>query len=237
MKYMGSKSRIAKEILPVILKDRKESQAYIEPFVGGANMIEHVSGVRIGNDNNKYLISMWIALQNGWIPPIEVSKEDYQKVLDNKDAHLDSFIGWCGFNCSYSGKFLSGYAGKTKTKMGTVRDYQAEAHRNISKQLPNLQGVKFTYGSYLELEIPPESIIYCDPPYAGTSKYKTGDFDHDSFWKWCDEQVSKGHKVFVSEYNAPEDWKCIWQKEMKSSLSANGKQGGSKVSIEKLFTK
>lgn len=41
--------------------------------------------------------------------------------------------------------------------------------------------------------------------------------------------------VFVSEYNAPADFECVWQKEAKSSLSANGKIGGNKVSVEKLF--
>ena len=35
MKYMGSKARIANEILPIILKDRKDGQFYVEPFVGG----------------------------------------------------------------------------------------------------------------------------------------------------------------------------------------------------------
>ncbi len=158
--------------------------------------------------------------------------------MDNKEIHLDSFVGWVGFNCSYSGKFLSGYAGKTKTKLGTVRDYQAEAHKNVAKQLPLLEGVEFTYGNYWEIEIPPQSIIYCDPPYQGTSKYnKIESFNHDRFWKWCDEMVENGHQVFVSEYNAPEGWNCVWQKDAKSSLSANGKQGFSKLSIEKLFTK
>ena len=31
------------------------------------------------------------------------------------------------------------------------------------------------------------------------------------------------------------DFICIWEKEVKSSLSANGKSGGNKNSIEKLF--
>jgi DNA adenine methylase len=41
--------------------------------------------------------------------------------------------------------------------------------------------------------------------------------------------------VFVSEYNAPNDFVCLWAKEAKSSLSANGKIGGSKISVERLF--
>ena len=51
MKYMGSKRRVAKEILPIILKDRQLNQWYVEPFVGGGNLIENVSGHCIGADN------------------------------------------------------------------------------------------------------------------------------------------------------------------------------------------
>ena len=43
MKYMGSKARIAKDISPIINQLIKDNgiDIYIEPFVGGANMIQH----------------------------------------------------------------------------------------------------------------------------------------------------------------------------------------------------
>lgn len=47
MIYMGSKARFAKELLPIILKDRKEGQWYVEPFCGGCNMIDKVTGNRM----------------------------------------------------------------------------------------------------------------------------------------------------------------------------------------------
>lgn len=68
MKYQGSKARIAKEILPIILKDRKENQWYVEPFCGGMNSICEVMGNRIANDVHYYLIEMWKELLNGWNP-------------------------------------------------------------------------------------------------------------------------------------------------------------------------
>ena len=40
MKYMGIKNRFAKELLPIILKDRTNGQYYVEPFAGGMNMID-----------------------------------------------------------------------------------------------------------------------------------------------------------------------------------------------------
>lgn len=42
MVYMGSKNRIAKELIPIITKDLKPNQWYCEPFVGGANMIDKI---------------------------------------------------------------------------------------------------------------------------------------------------------------------------------------------------
>ena len=56
MKYMGSKNRIAKEILPIMLKERGQ-RTWVEPFVGGANMIDKVQGERIGADLNEYVIA------------------------------------------------------------------------------------------------------------------------------------------------------------------------------------
>lgn len=232
MKYMGSKARIAKRILPIILKDRKEGQWYVEPFVGGANMIDKVDGNRIGGEFNRYIAEMWKELVKG-TKPLTITKGDYQNIKANPDNYPNWLVGWVGVACSYSGKWFGGFAGKTVTLCGD-RDYQAEAHANLEKQLQNLCGVKFVHSSYDFLDMPSDSIIYCDPPYANTTKYKD-EFDHDKFWEWCREKVKEGHQVFISEYNAPNDFTCVWQQEVKSSLSANGKSGGSKNSIEKLF--
>lgn len=65
MIYMGSKRRIAEQILTLILEGRKEGQYYVEPFCGGCNTIDKVPGNRIANDSNPYLIAMWEALSGG----------------------------------------------------------------------------------------------------------------------------------------------------------------------------
>ena len=219
MKYMGSKARIAKHILPIILKDRTDNQWYVEPFAGGMNMIMHVTGKRIANDINFYLIEMWKELLNGWVPE-KVSRDAHTDVKRNTVNYDPYYVGWVRFNCSFGGDWFGGFAGETKTKLGTVRDYQAEAIRNVLKQVKYLRGVKLHNKEYYDLYIPDNSIIYCDPPYEGTTKY-ANDFDHVSFWDWVRLQHNKGHTVFVSEYAA---------------LSANGKSGGNKNSVEKLFT-
>ena len=65
---MGSKNRIAKHILPIILKDRKSEQWYVEPFVGGANIIDKVSGNRKAADNNEHVIDALCFIRDGDIP-------------------------------------------------------------------------------------------------------------------------------------------------------------------------
>ena len=41
-----------------------------------------------------------------------------------------------------------------------------------------------------------------------------------------------GNIIFISEYNAPSDFKCIWSKDITSSST---KGTGSKKGVEKLF--
>ena len=62
MKYMGSKSRIAKHIVPIIQEKIKENniKTYIEPFCGGCNIIDKIQcETKVASDNHKYLIEMF----------------------------------------------------------------------------------------------------------------------------------------------------------------------------------
>lgn len=227
---MGSKAKYAKEILPIILKDRKKDQLYVEPFCGGCNILDKVDGPRIGNDVHYYLIQMWLALQQGWIPPDVVSEELYQDVRIHKEAYPPALVGFIGFGCSYSGKWFGGYA-RGNTNDGKPRNYCAESRRNVLKQIPQLLGVKFLCGDYMQIDLPENSIIYCDIPYKDTTSY-SNKFDHHIFWEWCRIKSNEGHIVFVSEYIAPSDFKYVWQKRVNNSLTANT---GAKQGIERLW--
>lgn len=230
---MGSKNRYAKYLLPIILKDRQPNQWYVEPFCGGCNMIDKVDGNRIGNDINYYLISLFKSLQNGYIPPKEISLELYNDIRINKDKYPPDLVGFVGIPCSYAAKWFGGYCRGFNNK-GEPRNYILEAWNNVMNQVKDLKGIEFYNKNYWELEIPNNSICYLDPPYFGTTEYKHK-FDHDKFWKWCDEMVIKGHKVFVSEYSCPNpEWSCVFEKEVYNSLTKNT---GGKVGMERLFTK
>lgn len=230
MVYMGGKSRLAKYYLPIMLASRKENQLYVEPFAGGMNMIDKVDGRRWANDNNIYLMAMWRELRRGWNPPY-YTKEQYNDIRDNKAKYPLHEVGYVGFNCSFKGKFFNGYAGYVKH---VDRDYQLEKLRNIQKQLPLLQDVTFTSFDYYTMQIS-DSIVYCDPPYANTTEYKDI-FDSKLFFEWARNiSIFRNNTVFISEYSAPEDFECVYDVKIKSSLAAvNG--FGSTQSTEKLFT-
>ena len=240
---MGSKQRFVKEILPIILKERKEGQTYVEPFAGGMNVICNVTGKRVACDNNLYLIEMWKGLVNGGSYDESIPKELYNEAreLFNKGETSYKYpldiIGWIGWMGSANGRFFDGgYSGISRTKLGTERDYIKEAISNIKKQVPLMVGVQLVCCDYSDILLTEQSLIYCDPPYRGTKQYGTSkDFCHEKFFAWCREMVKNGHTIFVSEYDAPEDFICVWEKEAKSSLSANGIIGGNKNSVEKLF--
>ena len=185
MKYMGSKNRISKYILPIILKDRKENQYYIEPFVGGANMIDKVDGLRIANDVNKYLIAMWKGLQQNLDRPYNIDKELYslaRTAFNNDDNSIfsDFLIGWIGWMGSYNGRFFDGgYSGHLVGK----RDYITEQIKNTEAQISKIKDIEFVSEDYSKLIFPDNSIIYCDIPYKDTKQYSSSkNFNYDDFW-------------------------------------------------------
>tara|TARA_R110000823_G_C15823065_1_gene489459 strand:- start:98 stop:802 length:705 start_codon:yes stop_codon:yes gene_type:complete len=217
MKYMGSKNRIAKHLLPIMLENRNE-RTWVEPFVGGANMIDKVEGKRIGADLNEYVTALLNQMSKPNYKSPEISEKKYNYIKKYPSQYPRWIVGYAATQLSYGAKWFGGYR---RDKIG-VRDYCKEAQNNVNKQSENLKGVEFTHSSYKDLEIPANSLIYCDPPYEKvtqkTTKYSI-DFDHLVFWEWCRTKTKEGHQVFVSEYNSPSDFKSIWSLEIKSNLA------------------
>lgn len=241
VKYVGSKNRISKYLVPILQGyiDENNVKIYYEPFVGGANMIDKINcSLRIGNDIHPQLIAMFNELQKGWQPPSHISEEEYNSVRENKQMYPDYYVGYVGFNSTFGAKYFGGYARGFKADGITPRDQSNEAYRNLMKQLPSIMDVKFVCSDYLNNEYCDlkNALIYVDPPYQGTTKYETGDFDYVSFWNWC-RKMSINNKVFVSEYNAPDDFECVWSKEHLANFDCNrGEDTKKKVRVEKLFT-
>lgn len=69
--------------------------------------------------------------------------------------------------------------------------------------------------SYSDYEYQDGDVVYCDPPYKNTNDYGI-QFDGDAFWEWA---RTRNYPVYVSEYQAPEDFVSIWSKEKRVLLS------------------
>ena len=203
---------------------------WVEPFVGGANMIDKVPSTfkRIGYDINPHTIEALIAIRDLVDElPDSVSEAEYKELKGTPPSPISS---WLRYVTSFGGKFENGYARETGSDSSTFVGY---GKRNALKQSPNLQGVRLGEKSYDEIDVT-NTLIYCDPPYQGTTSYKTAPFDHDKFFKWCRDMKAKGNVVFVSEYNAPDDFECVWQGEIKTNFASTRKQA-THTAVEKLF--
>lgn len=241
MKYMGSKSRISKSIVPIIqeLIDENEISLYIEPFCGGCNVIDKIKCDRkIASDINVYLIDLFKYIQNDGKLYEECDKDMYNKVRDsynNKDLNYKNWeIGNIGFFASYNGRFFDGGYAKTvieKTKNGDrIRDYYKESLNNAMKQKENLKDIEFICKDYREFN-PINCLIYLDPPYKNVKQYKnSSNFNYEEFWevvrKW-----SKMNIVIISELEAPNDFECIWEQSVTRSVKVKQKS----QATEKLF--
>lgn len=231
MKYMGSKRRIAKYILPIMLKKAEERNitTWVEPFVGGANMIDKVPSnfKRIGYDINNHVIHALIDIRdrpNDLFDSFSKELRDFHKKDKAKTLYSHACIV-----TSFGADLNGGYAREKGSDESTFCGY---GKRNAIKQSPLIQDVEFICDSYENLDFN-NCLIYCDPPYKGTTKYKD-DFNHEKFYDWCRYQ-SKKNVLYISEYNMPDDFKEVWQGEIKTNFASTRKKATHNAT-EKLFT-
>jgi site-specific DNA-adenine methylase len=96
---------------------------------------------------------------------------------------------------------------------------------------PLLPSIVTSSLDYREIEIQPNSIIYCDIPYENTTGYRNASFDKKAFLDWA---ANCPHPVYISEYNIDDDrFTCIYEVE-KIALVGGSKEGKEKA-IEKLY--
>lgn len=240
MRYCGSKRKFMKELLPILTKDINKETYFYDLFCGGANVVCDIPiENKVAVDLNKYVVALWKEIQeNGMINiPIQVSEDMYNKVkldyINHTYQYNDYIIGYVGTCCSFGGSWFNGYARYNEKKK---EDHIKEAYNGLKKQYETFKYFNttlFLHDSYDNIDLNSNSIVYCDIPYMSTKKYET-DFNHEQFWKWARETSKKVKHLYVSEYDAPSDFVCVWKKEKKDSL---GRKEGQKqnTKIEKLF--
>lgn len=235
MKYMGSKSRIAKYIVPILQEciDSNNVTTYIEPFVGGGNVIDKIRcQERIGSDINPYLIALLKRVQEGKPLLDEVSRNTYNLVRNgtDKDKYEQWYVGNIGFLASYNGRWFDGGYAKPisiKTPNGNkIRDYYQESKRNLEQQAGDLSTVSLnciSYEYYLKTDYS-GVCFYLDPPYFHTKEFRIAtNFDYVDFWNFA-RRLSKNNYVYISEQYAPNDFEIVWSKPVLRSINAQNKE-------------
>ncbi len=232
MKYMGSKARIAKHILPIMLAEAEKHgiTTWVEPFVGGGGMIDKVPDrfERVGYDLNGHVIQAMIDIRDN--PESLLDKFSAEEREFWKTQEPTPLFSHACIVTSFGGDFRDG--GYAREKGSDDTTFCGYGKRNALKQSPKIQGVQFICDSYENLDFE-NCIIYNDPPYKNSRGYKTGKFDHDKFYDWCREQAKK-NVVFVSEYEMPDDFELVWQGEVKTNFASNRKKATHNA-VEKLF--
>lgn len=244
MVCVGSKSRFAKEIVPIIQSHIKPSTTgYLEPFVGGANIIDKIScPKRVGCDIFKPLIDLLEHCREtgGDDLPGGISESTYKCVRvayrSGSAEFPDWYYGLIGFCGAYGAKFFDGYA------RDEGRDIPAERLRNLKRQIPSLKGIQFECIDFRDIPLDRLQgwVIYCDPPYDERVDIYHNIFPKFSKDEFCDwvRRASGHNTVLVSEYEMPEDFECLWEKETKA-LNDSAKHSGDPRNkrVERLFAR
>ena len=223
MHYFGGKFKISKDLASV-LNPITKGKPFVDLFCGACNVVEKITTAssRMANDNNPYLIALLKAVQDGYELPTCVTREQYNYVM----SHLyenPALSGFIGIGCSFCGGWHSGYA-----QDGIGRNYAANARNTLLRQKPKLGGVTFTSCDYNKASIPVGAVVYCDPPYKGTTnKYYARKFDYDKFIKWVEANKGK-YYIYISEYKEnfaqwPTSYEIVWEKESCQEMSKRKK--------------
>lgn len=228
MRYVGGKSRLARSLAEIIVPFAAERAIYLEPFLGGGSVFARVAPhylIAHGSDIVPDLMLMWQAARDGWVPPNVVTDEMYAEMRHAEPSPLRGFVG---FGCSFGGKWFGGRA------KGGGRNHADESARAVTRVAHGMKGAILECRPYDSHTVTPEHVVYCDPPYAGTTGYAAaGEFDSALFWKTTEQWASDGALVFVSEYSAPSDWHLVWEGQHRQSLQ-HGAQGRPPT-VERLF--
>jgi DNA adenine methylase len=224
MRYLGGKTKNAKAITD-ILKQHKGLK-FFEPFCGGLNISVKMEGYDLHlNDKNSKLIDMYKALISGEfkLPDKPILKAEYDALRNSEDSHLKTFVS---FALSYGGKEWGGYD-SYYDKRNEVGKTTRMAARSLTSKINKVKNAKWYSRDYKTFN-PKGFLIYCDPPYINTTGYKEG-IDYDEFWNTMREW-SKDNIVYISEWEAPDDFEIVWAKDYKVQMCKE-----QQCKVEKLF--
>ena len=230
MRYLGGKSRTARRIVEAITVHASRRGPFIrwvEPFMGGGSTM--VAASRLGvfknvhaSDIDPLVVAYWTAIRDGWVPATDVTFEEYVSVREAPETYALAHVAHVAYNCSFGGKRWGGFA-RAKKANGDPQNFAEESSRRDSGAATDLLGTTVTCADYAGVlsSVGPGDVVYCDPPYEGTTGYKTGAFDHAAFWDAASSAANRGALVYVSEYTHPDHIRTevVWSRSQAKFLA------------------
>ena len=228
MAYLGGKATSADHILALLNNPVFDDYDYIEPFCGYCHILRRITKKKsyTASDNNEYLIVLLKHIQKTKGKHQTVTKSEYKDIKEHPDRDKLR-TAYAGFTYSYHGNFFGRYVNTFQD-----RNYPKERKRYYDKLHDNevFQQTKLQWVDYTKYTGVKGKLMYCDPPYVGTTEYHSS-FDSAAFWEWV-RMMSKDNVVFVSEYEAPSDFVCVAKKTKRVSMSG---RGATRKKQEKVF--
>ena len=215
----------------------KDTDPYVAMcFSFGNDLKTYCYGRKI--ENYKHALHELVVNKN--IEPILeypfVNREDCEKLCQIEDTHERRIVyrAIVSESAKRNGKVLKKGSHYYYNDMGQTESLQSlqsleslqslqslerlESLQRLERleSLQRLERLEIYNLSYEKVKIPENSVVYCDIPYRGTSKY-INDFDYDKFYQWCRNQK---RTVFISEYATPDDFYTVAKFTRIGTLSA-----------------
>jgi len=229
MRYLGGKSRLGGRIVQAILDDLGIKRLTLAvDLCSGAGGVTHrladVSDRVIAVEAHPGLVALMRAVQGGWVPPQNVTREEYKAsfALPVEDP-LATFMG---FGCAFAGDWRHGFAFDNSGK----HNYALQAGNALRRD--NRVNVEHVNADATLWAVPEGlQVAYCDPPYEGTSGYAAVPTTQPAgtWWRRLAEIASPTCACYLSEYaDAPPagvEARQVWE----AQAHGNGLTKGTKT--------
>lgn len=256
--YHGGKTRIAAKVAAVL--DRSKCEHFCEPFAGGLAVLfacrQHK--VETINDKTDAVIAFWHSLAN--------DPDAFYKLAEERAVHSETFyirsreiikgnlepesrveLAWALWYCScvsFGHKIGAGYGYTVGAGASTANlDARIERLLNQGARIKRFQIFNRCALDLIDTMNHEDVILYCDPPYVGTSVSKTyAEFGATDLQRLCD--LLRAHKGdwAISGYDHPilmalaEEYRVVEIETTGTLAQAKDTDGTRRVVFEQLVT-
>jgi len=242
--YLGNKAGILDELYETIRNlDIDKPIGIYDAFTGGGSFAYYMAqkGFKVvANDIESGVIDLHRHCKQfpEWVKQykdIPITRDEFN-IMKKDDTYIGAMIRSMWSFSNQGGTYLCAKSKEDK-KIAEFLAGKAEPNQRYSHiediillhSRVNLD-LEFIEGSYSDFDVPKGWLIYCDPPYAGKHGYKSGKFDHDTFYKWALEQ---DNVVLISEYSMPKEFYLVAE---FSKWNEGGGALNKKKGIERLYS-